>query len=86
MTSNFKINTPYLLEIDGKLFYYDTDNFGEIRIEGSTITNLRYISKGLEGNQITCICKHNNRYYCTTQTGVFYIEENTLKRINTIVI
>lgn len=77
--SDFSLPTPFLFALNDKLFYHTNDFFGEIRLENQTINNFRYNSKGLEGNEITCICKHNDRYYCTTKTGVFYIEEKYFK-------
>lgn len=79
--SNFSLPAPYLIDLNNKLFYHDNDYFGEIRLENQAISNVRYNSKGLEGNEITYICKHNDRYYCTTKTGVFYIEEKYFKPI-----
>jgi hypothetical protein len=79
--SNLSLPTPFLIGLNNKLFYHIDDSFGEIRLENQAINIVRYNSKGLEGNEITCICKHNDRYYCTTKTGVFYIEEKYFKPI-----
>ena len=79
--SNLSLPTPFLIGLNNKLFYHIDDYFGEIRLENQAINIVRYNSKGLEGNEITCICKHNDRYYCTTKTGVFYIEEKYFKPI-----
>lgn len=75
------INSPSLqvLSLDGKAIFYTWDNIGEIKIEGKLVKIIGYNKKGLEGNTITYLCKHRERYYCTTQSGVFYIEEKYFK-------
>ena len=77
--SNYEMYTFNLIDIDGKAFYYRNNTITELQSDGKAMKGIDYNAKGLEGNEITWICKHNGRYYCTTKSGVFYIEEDYFK-------
>lgn len=73
--STFALPTLLMVTLDKKPFYLINDKIVQIKIEGNTIKSIEYNSNGLEGNEITWVCKHRGKYYCTTKSGVFYIEE-----------
>lgn len=79
--SSVKMPTQNLINVNNMAIYYSNSSIAQLLVEGSKIKGIAYNSKGLEGNLITYICKHKDRYYCTTKSGVFYIEEKYFKPI-----
>lgn len=79
--STVSMPTLNLIELNKMAIYYKGSSIAQLLIEGTNIKGITYNSKGLEGNEITYMCKHNDRYYCTTKSGVFYIEEKYFKPI-----
>jgi hypothetical protein len=73
--STVEMHTFNLINIAGTAMYFRSNIIAELRLDGTVMNEIQYNAKGLEGNEITWICKHNDRYYCTTKSGVYYIEE-----------
>lgn len=71
------INAPSgkIVDLNHKPFFLDSDRIVELIVKNDEIKLVPYFSKGLEGNSITALCAFNGRYYCTTKSGVFYLNE-----------
>ncbi len=80
--SSFKAPSGNIVNLKNKTFFIDQERIFEVVIENNQIKLITYHSKGLEGNAITALCHFSGRYYCTTKSGVFYLNEEQFKPEN----
>lgn len=77
--TNLELSGFNLLMAGDKVLLTLEDHISELHFNGMNSAYVNINNHGLEGNKITWLCKHQDRYYCTTKSGVFYIEEKYFK-------
>lgn len=77
--SSQKAPSVQIINLDTRTYFLVQDEIIEVTIIDDKIEFIKYNSKGLDGNSITTLCHFNGRFYCTTKSGVFYIEEEYFK-------
>lgn len=80
--TTIKAPSGNIINLNNQTFILNEDHIIQVIIEYDNIQLLKYNSKGLEGNTITALCNFNGRYYCSTKSGVFYLQEENFKPEN----